>query len=354
MNLTQAQVLVSDLACPTASTTCQRCDRPTTTLFNWRIVEALCASCFIEALYHHNDDFPRFLQRVSTREELLALCQEYQSQGLYFPAGPDDFPPGCEDRPVKPAYQTRGGTTTMNTAQHALPIPEWKQHVPRPVMIRELPESERPVNRLNHYGAGSVSNSELIAAILQTPNALHQANCLLARHKGLIGLARANTHELQELKGLGPAKVAQIKAAMELGRRLLVASPDEKPKIKSPADAANLVMLEMMSLEQEHMRLILLDSKNQVIDTPTMYVGSLNTSLIRVGELFREAIRQNAAAMIIVHNHPSGDARPSPEDIAVTELINQAGELLDIQVLDHLIIGQQRYVSLKERNLGFK
>ena len=224
----------------------------------------------------------------------------------------------------------------------------------KPVMIRELPESERPVNRLHRYGAGSLANVELIAAVIQTPLALHTASYLLAKHKGLLGLARASTHELMETQGLGAAKVAQIKAAMELGRRVLIASPEDRVQVKSPADAANLMMMEMSTLEQEHMRLILLDSKNYVISTPTMYVGSLNTSVIRIGELFREAIRQNCAAVIVVHNHPSGDPTPSPEDVAVTELITQAGQLLDIDVLDHLVIGQQRYVSLKERGLGFK
>ena len=229
------------------------------------------------------------------------------------------------------------------------PAPEYK-----PVRVRDLPVRERPVNRLHHVGAGSLSNAEIIAAIIQTPTALHTAAHLLAKHKGLMGLARASTHELQDTPELGPAKTAQIKAAMELGRRVLIASPDDRVQVKSPADAANLMMMEMSTLEQEHMRLILLDSKNYVIDTPTMYMGSLNTSVIRVGELFREAIRQNCAAVIICHNHPSGDPSPSPEDVAVTELITQAGQLLDIDVLDHLIIGQQRYVSLKERGLGFK
>ena len=225
---------------------------------------------------------------------------------------------------------------------------------PKPVMVRELPESERPVSRLHRYGTGSLSNTEIIASILQTPDALHQASTYLAKHDGLIGLARASVNELQEVDGVGPAQSARLKAAMELGRRILIASPNGRLQVKSPADAANLMMMEMSALEQEHMRLILLDSKNYVIATPTMYVGSLNTSVIRVGELFREAIRQNAAAMIVIHNHPSGDPTPSPEDVAVTELITQAGHLLDIDVLDHLIIGQQRYVSLKERGLGFK
>ena len=216
---------------------------------------------------------------------------------------------------------------------------------------------ERPRERLKKYGAGSLANTELLAIILRTgvggDNVLNLATRLLARFGGLIGLARASLNELCGEKGIGIAKAAQLKAAMELGRRLLIASPEERLQVKSPADVANLMMTEMGMLEQEHMRLILLDSKNYILDTPTMYIGSLNTSVIRVGELFREAIKQNSAAIIVVHNHPSGDPTPSPEDVAVTELITQAGQLLDIDVLDHLIIGQQRYVSLKERGLGF-
>ena len=354
MNLTQAKVLLADTTCPTASTVCERCDTPTTILFNWRMVETLCASCFVEALYCHHDDFPRFLQRINTRKDLLALCQEYQFQGLYFPAGPDDLPVGYDDLPTKPSYQTKGGAAMHATQQSFIRVEAPEKPAQEPVMIRELPASERPVNRLHRYGAGSLANIELIAAIIQTPLALHTASHLLANHHGLLGLARTSTHELMETPGLGPAKVAQIKAAMELGRRVLIASPQDRVQVKSPADAANLMMTEMSTLEQEHMRLILLDSKNYVISTPTMYVGSLNTSVIRVGELFREAVRQNCAAVIVIHNHPSGDPTPSPEDVATTELITQAGKLLDSDVLDHLIIGQQRYVSLKERGLGFK
>jgi DNA repair protein RadC len=224
--------------------------------------------------------------------------------------------------------------------------------------IKDLPVGERPRERLKKYGPGSLSNAELLAIILRTgvggENVLNLAARLLAKFGGLIGLARASFSELCGEKGIGLAKAAQLKAAMELGRRILIASPEDRLQVKSPADAANLMMIEMGALEQEHMRLILLDSKNYVLDTPTMYIGSLNTSVIRVGELFREAIKQNCAAIIVVHNHPSGDPTPSPEDVAITELISQAGQLLDIDVLDHLIIGQQRYVSLKERGLGFK
>jgi DNA repair protein RadC len=230
-------------------------------------------------------------------------------------------------------------------------------HVEYHPTIKELPKRERPRERLLRYGAGALSNAELLAIILRTgtrdENVIRVSQRLLATFEGLTGLARASTAELRAEKGLGPAKTSQLKAALELGRRLLVESPSERPQIRSPADAANLVMSEMNLLEQEHMRTLLLDTKNRVLATPTIYVGSLNTSLIRVGELFREAIRANAASVIILHNHPSGDPTPSPEDVAVTRQIAEAGKLLDVDVLDHLIIGRQRFVSLKERGLGF-
>jgi DNA repair protein RadC len=223
--------------------------------------------------------------------------------------------------------------------------------------IKELPSSERPRERLLHYGANALSNAELLAIILRTgiqdENAVRVGQRLLSTYDNLAGLVRASTSELIDEKGLGPAKVAQIKAALELGRRMLLESPEERPQIRSPADAANLVMSEMSFLEQEHLRVMLLDTKNRVLNTETVYIGSLNTSLIRVGELFREAIRANCAALIVLHNHPSGDPTPSPEDVAVTKQIVQAGKLLDVDVLDHLIIGRQRFVSLKERGLGF-
>jgi DNA repair protein RadC len=146
----------------------------------------------------------------------------------------------------------------------------------------------------------------------------------------------------------------QIKAAFELGRRLLLSAPDERPQIRAPADAANILMSDMSLLEQEQLRVMLLDTRNRVLATPVVYVGSLNMTMIRVSEVFREAIRQNSAAIIVAHNHPSGDPSPSPEDVAVTREIITAGRLLDIEVLDHLVIGQQRFVSLKERGLAFE
>lgn len=223
--------------------------------------------------------------------------------------------------------------------------------------IKELPQGERPRERLEHYGAGALSTAELLAIILrvgtQDENVIRLAQRLLTTYNGLVGLAQAPFSDLVAIKGVGPAKATQLKAAFELGRRLQVAAPHERPVVKSPADAANLLMMEMGLLEQEHLRAVIMDSKNHVVKVHTIYIGSLNTAVVRVGELFREAIRLNAAAIIIAHNHPSGDPTPSPEDVVVTRQIVEAGKLLNIDVLDHLVICQARWVSLKERGLGF-
>ncbi|MCA1552976.1 MAG: DNA repair protein RadC, partial [Chloroflexi bacterium] len=203
----------------------------------------------------------------------------------------------------------------------------------------------------------ALATSELIAILLRVgtrgENVVRVAEKLLVQCGGLSGMARASISDLSAIKGVGDAKAVQIKAALELGRRLTIASPDERPVVKSPADAANLLLVEMSAHEQEHMRVLLLDTRNRVLGSPTIYIGNLNTAVVRIGELFREAIKQNCAAIIVAHNHPSGDPTPSPEDVRVTEQIVSAGKLLDIDVLDHLVIGGQRFVSLKERGLGF-
>ena len=225
------------------------------------------------------------------------------------------------------------------------------------LMMRDLAEHDRPRERLLKVGERAVSTAELLAIILRSgvpgENVLRLAERLLNTFKDLSGLARASITELTAVKGVGPAKAVEIKAALELGRRLTATQPQERPKVSSPGDAANLLMSEMMFLEQEHLRVILLDTRNTVLATPTIYVGSLNTSVVRIGELFRAAIKENAAAVIVAHNHPSGDPSPSPEDVHVTRQLVKAGQLLDISVLDHLVIGHQRFVSLKERGLGF-
>ncbi|MBI5304281.1 MAG: DNA repair protein RadC [Chloroflexi bacterium] len=217
--------------------------------------------------------------------------------------------------------------------------------------------SERPRERLKHLGANALKSEELIAILLRTgtrgENVVHLAERLLRECGGLVGLSRLPLSEMTRVKGIGPVKAIELQAVFELGRRISVASPEEKPVIKSPADAVNL-LADMGTLEQEVMRTVLLDTKNRVLAMPTMYRGSLHTTVIRVAELFREAVRQNCAALIVAHNHPSGDPTPSPEDVAVTREIVQAGKLLDIDVLDHLVIGAgTKFVSLKERGLGF-
>ena len=223
--------------------------------------------------------------------------------------------------------------------------------------IKELPAGERPRERLRESGEASLSNSELLAIILRTgtaaENVLGLAARILARFGGLVGLARAGFGELCAERGIGEAKAAQLKAALELGKRLASTQPEERVVVRSPQDVANLLMAEMGFLDQEHLRVVLLNSKNQVMAVPEVYRGSVNTSLIRASELFREAVRENCPAIIVVHNHPSGDPTPSAEDVQVTEQIVAAGKLLDIEVLDHLIVGQQSYASLKERGLGF-
>lgn len=223
--------------------------------------------------------------------------------------------------------------------------------------IMDLYEADRPRERLAALGPQALSNAELIAILLRVgvtgENAVQVGQRLLNKFGGLRGLHRVPFRELMDQYGLGEAKTSQIKAAIELGRRLTLESPEERPAINSPADAAALVQYEMSALEQEHLRVILLDRRNRVMETVEVYKGSVSSSQIRVGEVFKEAIRKNASALIVTHNHPSGDPTPSPDDVAVTRAIVQAGKLLDVEVLDHLVIGQGRWVSLKERGLGF-
>lgn len=223
--------------------------------------------------------------------------------------------------------------------------------------ISDLHESDRPRERLAALGPQALTNAELLAILLRVgvpgENAVEVGQRLLTRLGGLQGLHRAPFKELMDQHGMGEAKASQIKAAIELGRRLTLEAPEEKLAINSPADAAALVQYEMSALEQEHLRVILLDRRNRVLAIVEVYKGSVNSSQVRVGELFKEAIRANASAIIVTHNHPSGDPTPSPDDVAVTRAMVQAGKLLDIDVLDHLVIGMGKWASLKERGLGF-
>ncbi|MBC8279828.1 MAG: DNA repair protein RadC [Chloroflexi bacterium] len=224
--------------------------------------------------------------------------------------------------------------------------------------IREMPTGERPRERLVEYGSKNLSNTELIAILLRTgysgENVIALSSRLLTRFGGLAGLGKAAFAELCGEKGLSEAKTCQLLAALELGRRFVSLAPEERIIISTPQDAANLVSGEMAILDQEHLRVILLNTRNEVLSTHEIYVGNVNSSVVRPSEIFRPAVRNNAPSLIVVHNHPSGNPAPSDDDIAITKDLVEAGKILGIDVLDHLVIGSgQRYVSMNENGQGF-
>ena len=224
-------------------------------------------------------------------------------------------------------------------------------------MIRDLPLGERPRERLRELGPRNLSNPELIAILLRTgvggESVLSLSTRLLSRFGGLGGMARVAYGELCSIKGISEAKACQLLAALELGRRLVSLNPEDRNIIRSPQDVANLLSAEMGFLDQEHLRVLVMSTKNEVKGIHEVYIGNVNASIIRVAELFRPAIRENCPSMIVVHNHPSGDPSPSVDDILVTRKIVSGGKMLDIELLDHIIIGGQGYVSMKEKGLGF-
>lgn len=215
-----------------------------------------------------------------------------------------------------------------------------------------------------HGGPAALSDAELLAIILRTGspklNVLEVAGQLLGRFgrgedssSALARLSEASIQELSRQPGVGQTKAIELKAAFELGRRLVTARPADRPQVRSPQDVHNLLRADMERLDQEHLRVVLLNTKNYVLGVQEVYRGSLNSAQVRVGEVFREPIRHNCAAVIVVHNHPSGDPTPSPEDVQLTRQLVEAGQLLDIELLDHLVIGRPGFVSLRERRLGF-
>ncbi|WP_425806667.1 RadC family protein [Desulfitobacterium sp. Sab5] len=221
--------------------------------------------------------------------------------------------------------------------------------------LKDLPEELLPRERLYQLGSEMLSNKEVLAILLRTglrgENVLDFAERLLSEAGGLAGLARMSVHELTQLHGLGKAKAAELKAALELGRRSVSADPMTRPVINSPQDIAHLVMEEMRYLDREHFRIVSLSTKNHVLGISSISVGSLNSSLVHPRECFKEAIRRNSNAIILLHNHPSGDPTPSREDLDVTRRLADGGQILGIEVLDHVIIGDNRYISLKERGI---
>jgi len=218
--------------------------------------------------------------------------------------------------------------------------------------LKTLPLREQPAYRIAQ-NATACNLTELMAAVIGGQRQIEIAQALLARFDGDIRrLYQAHPMELAKVKGISQSTAVRIKAALNLGLRLNLPH-EERPTINSPADAAALVQHEMSLLDKEHLRTLLLDRRNRVLEIVEVYQGSVSSSQVRVGEIFQAAVGRLASALVVVHNHPSGDPTPSPDDVAVTRAIVQAGKLLDIEVLDHLVIGQGRWVSLKERGMGF-
>ena len=220
--------------------------------------------------------------------------------------------------------------------------------------VRDLPAKERPVNRLREAGPQAVSNVELLACLLQSSEALSQAGALMSKFQDLNALSRANEADLTAVEGIGPAQAARLKAALEVGRRLMAETPEEKWQIRGPSDAAHVLMPLLGHQPRESLVVLVLDTRNRVIHQETLYTGTLNASVVRAAEVFSVAMRYNGAALVIAHNHPSGDPDPSPEDVVLTRRLVEAGKALDLEVLDHLVIGCNRWISLRERSLGFE
>jgi DNA repair protein RadC len=224
--------------------------------------------------------------------------------------------------------------------------------------ISDMRNEDKPRERMAALGSSALSSRELLAILLRVgtkgENVLNMADRLLNSYGGLQGLHSASFAELCAEHGMGVSKTAQLKAALELGHRLKLEELKEKPVINSPGDVADLVMHELSAARQEHLWVLMLNTRNHVLNIQRLYTGSLNHSTVRIGEVFEAAIRHKAAGIIVVHNHPSGDPSPSPEDIQLTTALIKAGDLLDIKLLDHIIIGSREFVSLKQRKLGFE
>ncbi|NEW04493.1 JAB domain-containing protein [Paenibacillus sp. SYP-B3998] len=221
------------------------------------------------------------------------------------------------------------------------------------LMLREVPQEERPRERMLQYGAAALSNAELLAILLRTgtvsESALRLAGRILSECGGLRSLVDMSKDQLTEIKGIGDAKALQIQAGIELGRRLSKSSLTERITIRSPKDIADLLSEDLRYLQKEHFVCLFLNTKNHVLAQETLSMGSLNASIVHPREVFRAAIKRSSAAIVCAHNHPSGDPTPSPEDIQLTHRLMEAGSIIGIEVLDHVIIGDQKFISLKEQ-----
>jgi len=223
------------------------------------------------------------------------------------------------------------------------------------LLVQVLPLREQPVARVR-ADSSVCTTLELLAALIGGPHQIEIAQRLLTHFGSLTNVFAAPPTALAEINGLGPMTIARLRAALELGVRATSSLAEQRPQIRGAAEAADLLIPTMCYLEQEHFKVVLLDTRMYVIDVVTLYVGSVNTQVLRVAEVFREAIRRNATSILLAHNHPTGDISESPEDLSTTRAIVKAGRLLDVSVIDHLIIagrGKRAYASLKERGVAF-
>lgn len=226
-------------------------------------------------------------------------------------------------------------------------------NLPPGLMMKDVHIADRPRERLIRQGAESLSNQELIAILLgsgtKQESVLHLANRVLTFFEQIHELKNATIEEIMSIKGIGKAKAVQLLAAVELGRRLSQQQTEERYTIRSPQDAASYLMPDMTSLKQEHFVVLFLNVKNQVLHKQTIFIGSLNASIVHPREIFREAVKRSAASIICAHNHPSGNPSPSSEDIDVTKRLIESGLIMGIEILDHVIIGDHKFISLKEK-----
>ena len=225
--------------------------------------------------------------------------------------------------------------------------------------VRDLPPAERPRERLIRLGAEALSAQEILALILgrgvRNESVMVTAQKLLSKFGSLQGIADSSVEELSEVNGIGPAKAAQLKAAFDLGRRIEAAPRTGRDAVTSPEDVVKAVAGDLKGKKKEHFLALLLDTRNRLIRTATVSMGSLDSSIVHPREVFKEAIKASAASVIFVHNHPSGDPEPSPDDIELTRRLVEAGKLLGIVVLDHVIVGDGAYLSLKgSKDLRFE
>ncbi len=246
-----------------------------------------------------------------------------------------------------------GGTVPMRRRA----VPAVLAIEPRARAIREIAPAERPRERLSSRGAGGLTAAELIGLVWGSGsarrNVVELAEEALARFDGLAGLARASGPEIEGITGIGTAKSSQLIAAFELGRRQLADWPTGRWSVRSPRDLADRLVLQMGRLEREELWVVVLNTKNVVLRVVPVYRGNVSASLVRIGELFQDAVRLGATGVILVHNHPSGDPTPSPDDLHLTAEALAAGRLLDIELLDHLVVGHDAWVSLRDRGVAF-